>query len=61
VHFDFVDGHMRIVGMDAFSRLLDRQPLPVNPDDQALLGIDVGTFEGAEGHIGCLDRLLSVR
>ena len=49
-----------MAGMDAFRRLLDRQPLPVVPDDLALPGVDAGIFQSVENQIVRLDGLLSL-
>ena len=49
-----------MAGMDAFRRLLDRQPLPVVPDDLALPGVDAGILQSVENQIVRLDRLLSL-
>ena len=48
-----------MAGMDAFRRLLDRQPLPVVRDDLALPGVDAGIFQSVENQIVRLDGLLS--
>jgi hypothetical protein len=54
--FDQVAGY---VGMEAFRRPLDRKPFPVDPDDLALLGVDVGVVQLAEDEVERFDRALS--
>ena len=45
-------------GMDALDRLLDRQLLPVVPNDLAPPGVDAGMFQRVEHQIERVDRVL---